>query len=72
MNYKYKFKTKPYKHQNTALDLAGQRPSFGFFMEMGTGKSKVLIDNMGMLRERQVRWAYHLCHERRSFLYIKR
>ena len=49
MNCKYKFKTKPYKHQNTALDLAGQRPSFGFFMEMGTGKSKVLIDNMGML-----------------------
>ena len=49
MNCKYKFKTEPYKHQQTALDLAGQRQSFGFFMEMGTGKSKVLIDNMGML-----------------------
>ena len=49
MNCKYNFKTKPYKHQQTALDVAGQRQSFGFFMEMGTGKSKVLIDNMGML-----------------------
>lgn len=49
MNCKYKFKTNPYKHQQTAIDLAGQRRSFGFFMEMGTGKSKVLIDNLGML-----------------------
>ena len=49
MNCKYNFKTIPYKHQQTALDIAGQRQSFGFFMEMGTGKSKVLIDNMGML-----------------------
>lgn len=49
MNCKYNFKTIPYNHQQTALDLAGQRQSFGFFMEMGTGKSKVLIDNMGML-----------------------
>ena len=49
MDYKYKFKTKPYKHQKTALELGGQRKSFGYFMEMGTGKSKVLIDNIGML-----------------------
>ncbi len=58
MKCKYKFKTKPYKHQQTALDLAGQRQSFGFFMEMGTGKSKVLIDNMGMLyKTRQINFA---------------
>jgi len=49
MNCKYNFKTIPYKHQETACDLAGHRECFGFFMEMGTGKSKVLIDNMGML-----------------------
>lgn len=49
MDCKYNFKTKPYKHQQTALDIAGSKRSFGFFMEMGTGKSKVLIDNMGML-----------------------
>jgi len=49
MDYKYNFKTKPYKHQETALNQGGQRKSFGYFMEMGTGKSKVLIDNIGML-----------------------
>ena len=49
MAVNYKFKTDPYKHQRTALNLSGQRRHFGFFMEMGTGKSKVLIDNLGML-----------------------
>ena len=49
MTVNYKFKTKPYDHQRTALNHAGARPSFGFFMEMGTGKSKVLIDNLGQL-----------------------
>ena len=49
MTVNYKFKTKPFDHQRTALDAAGSRGSFGFFMEMGTGKSKVLIDNMGQL-----------------------
>ena len=49
MNCKYKFKTNPYKHQKTALDLGGHKKFFGYFMEMGTGKSKVLIDNIGML-----------------------
>ena len=49
MTVNYKFKTKPYDHQRTALNAAGQKDFFGFFMEMGTGKSKVLIDNMGQL-----------------------
>lgn len=49
MTVNYKFKTKPFDHQQTALDAAGSKDSFGFFMEMGTGKSKVLIDNMGQL-----------------------
>ena len=49
MTVKYNFKTIPYDHQQTAMDLAGQRDAFGFFMEMGTGKSKVLIDNIGTL-----------------------
>jgi SNF2 family DNA or RNA helicase len=49
MNVNYKFKTTPYDHQRTALDAAGSRDAFGFFMEMGTGKSKVLIDNLGVL-----------------------
>ena len=49
MAVNYEFKTKPYEHQEEALKAAGQRTGFGFFMEMGTGKSKVLIDNLGQL-----------------------
>ena len=45
----YKFKTKPYAHQLKALKMSWDRPYFAYFMEMGTGKSKVLIDNISML-----------------------
>ena len=45
----YNFKYKPYEHQLEALEKAGQDPYFAFFMDMGTGKSKVLIDNMAIL-----------------------
>jgi len=45
----YKFKTKPYAHQIKALELSWDKPYFAYFMEMGTGKSKVLIDNIAML-----------------------
>ena len=45
----YKFKTKPYAHQLKALEMSWQKPYFAYFMEMGTGKSKVLIDNISML-----------------------
>lgn len=45
----YKFKTKPYEHQLIALEKAWNKETFAFFMEMGTGKTKVLIDNMSML-----------------------
>ena len=43
------FKTKPFEHQSEALHVGWNLPEFGYFMEMGTGKSKVLIDNLGML-----------------------
>ncbi len=49
MTVKYNFKLKPFDHQFAALRNGMQRKEFGYFMEMGTGKSKVLIDNMGML-----------------------
>ena len=49
MTVNYNFKIKPYEHQKQALVAAGARPEFGFFMEMGTGKSKVLLDNIGQL-----------------------
>jgi len=45
----YKFKTKPYAHQIKALELSWDKPYFAYFMEMGTGKSKVLLDNIAML-----------------------
>ena len=49
---KYKFKTKPYKHQMTALEKSWNKENFAYFMEMGTGKTKVLIDNMSMLYDK--------------------
>jgi SNF2 family DNA or RNA helicase len=49
---KYKFKTKPYKHQLKALEMSWNRETFAYFMEMGTGKTKVLIDNMAMLYDK--------------------
>jgi len=46
---KYKFKTKPYAHQLKALELSWDKKVFAYFMEMGTGKTKVAIDNISML-----------------------
>ena len=42
----YKFKTKPYAHQLTALEKSWEKEVYAYFMEVGTGKSKVLIDNI--------------------------
>jgi len=49
---KYKFKLKPYKHQMTALEKSWNKETYAYFMEMGTGKTKVLIDNMSMLYDK--------------------
>jgi SNF2 family DNA or RNA helicase len=49
---KYKFKTSPYKHQLKALEMSWHRETFAYFMEMGTGKTKVLIDNAAMLYDK--------------------
>jgi len=48
----YKFKTKPYAHQITALEKSWNRETYAYFMEMGTGKTKVLIDNAAMLYDK--------------------
>ena len=45
----FEFKTKPYPHQNLALDRLSNKINFALFMEPGTGKSKVILD-----------WAYIL------------
>ena len=49
---RYKFKLKPYSHQMTALEKSWNKENFAYFMEMGTGKTKVLIDNMSMLYDK--------------------
>ena len=49
MKVNYNFKTKPFIHQMDALRRSSGKKEFGFFMEMGTGKSKVLIDDIARL-----------------------
>ena len=48
----YKFKTQPYEHQLHALGASHNKENFALFMEMGTGKSKVLVDNIAMLYDK--------------------
>ena len=40
----FEFKTEPYQHQRTALTLSADAEYFALFMDMGTGKTKVIID----------------------------
>jgi len=48
----YRFKTKPFKHQLKALEKSWSKEAWAWFMEMGTGKTKVCIDNIAMLYDR--------------------
>ena len=50
MNYEYK--TKPYEHQRNALNQSAEKVQWAYFMEMGTGKTKVCIDNIAILYDR--------------------
>jgi SNF2 family DNA or RNA helicase len=47
--WKYPYKTKPYDHQRNALNESAEKVQWAYFMEMGTGKTKVTIDNMAYL-----------------------
>jgi SNF2 family DNA or RNA helicase len=47
--WKYPYKTKPYEHQRNALNESAEKVQWAYFMEMGTGKTKVTIDNMSYL-----------------------
>jgi len=49
MSENFIFKTTPYEHQLEALRRSYDKENFAYFMEMGCGKSKVLIDNMAWL-----------------------
>jgi SNF2 family DNA or RNA helicase len=46
---KYPFKHRPFDHQLEALEAGWKEREYAFFMEMGTGKTKVAIDNTCML-----------------------
>ena len=45
----YKFKTEPYQHQKDALTKCWNKTSFAIFAEMGTGKTKIALDNACIL-----------------------
>lgn len=45
----YQYKTEPFEHQKTIYEKTWKDPYHAFFMEMGTGKSKIAIDTMGAL-----------------------
>ena len=47
--WKYPYKTKPYEHQRNALNQSAEKTEWAYFMEMGTGKTKVTIDNIAYL-----------------------
>lgn len=46
---KYPYKTEPYEHQRNALSESAEKTEWAYFMEMGTGKTKVTIDNIAYL-----------------------
>ncbi len=48
---KFNYKTEPYAHQHEALIRSYDKKHYGYFMEMGCGKSKVLLDNVVWLYE---------------------
>ena len=48
---KYEFKTKPFDHQKDVLQESWAESHYALFMEMGTGKSKVVVDNMAVLNQ---------------------
>ena len=48
---KYEFKTTPFAHQKDVLVSSWDKVNWALFLEMGTGKSKVAIDNAGVLFE---------------------
>ena len=45
----YKFKTEPYEHQKDALKKCYDKEAFAIFAEMGTGKTKIALDNACIL-----------------------
>ena len=49
----YEFETKPFDHQLSVIRDSWSEKYFALFMEIGTGKTKVVIDTMGILYEEE-------------------
>ena len=49
----YNFKTEPYKHQRETLAKSAHKNLYALFLEMGLGKSKILLDNAGILFDQE-------------------
>lgn len=47
----FKFNIQPFDHQKKAMSLCYHRKSFALFMEMGTGKTKCIVDLMGYWKD---------------------
>jgi SNF2 family DNA or RNA helicase len=48
----YPFKTRPFEHQLKCWDVSKDREAFALLMDMGTGKTKVLIDTAAYLYDK--------------------
>ena len=46
--WKYPYKTKPYEHQGEALNESAEKIQWAYFMEMGTGKLRLLLITLGI------------------------
>ena len=46
-----KFKTKCYQHQTEAFEASKDQTCFAFLLDMGTGKTKICLDNIAYLYE---------------------
>ena len=55
---KFGYATKPFQHQRDALTAGAKHRDFAYFMEMGTGKTKVAIDNANYMKQNSwIDWA---------------
>jgi len=50
----YEFKTQPYDHQREAFAASAEKVNFALLMDMGTGKTKVDLDSIGLCYEKGV------------------
>lgn len=48
----YEYKTEPRAHQREILERTAELPSHALFLEMGVGKTKIMIDNISYLYEK--------------------